>query len=91
MATLHVEISGRVQGVGFRWFVRKLAGELKLKGWVRNLPSGDVEVAAAGDENALVTFRERLTKGPPGAFVQRVTNVSAIDESALNEHFSIAG
>ena len=43
---LHFLIQGRVQGVGFRWFVQREASELELRGWVRNTEDGDVEVVA---------------------------------------------
>ena len=46
---LHFLIQGRVQGVGFRWFVQREASELDLRGWVRNTEDGDVEVVAAGE------------------------------------------
>jgi acylphosphatase len=45
---LHFLVRGRVQGVGFRWFVHREASELELKGWVRNTEDGDVEVVVAG-------------------------------------------
>jgi acylphosphatase len=64
-----IVVSGRVQGVGFRWFVRQAARELGLAGRVRNLPDGTVEVAVAGPEEALAALRERLREGPPGARV----------------------
>ena len=50
---LHFLIQGRVQGVGFRWFVQREAGELDLRGWVRNTEEGDVEVVAAGEPDDL--------------------------------------
>ncbi|HEY0514108.1 MAG TPA: acylphosphatase [Thermoanaerobaculia bacterium] len=62
-------VSGRVQGVGFRWFTRKAAQELALSGRVRNLPDGRVEVEAAGEPGRLEAFRGRLRQGPPGARV----------------------
>jgi acylphosphatase len=49
-------ISGRVQGVGFRYFTRTNAKEMALTGWVRNLPDGKVEVLAFGPENELEQF-----------------------------------
>jgi acylphosphatase len=67
-----IRLSGRVQGVGFRWFVRRAAQEFGLTGQVRNLPDGRVEVEAAGAPERLDAFRERLRQGPPGA---RVTHL----------------
>ncbi len=66
---LHVRVRGRVQGVGFRWFVREAARGLGLSGWVRNDPDGSVEVAAEGPDDAIRALRERLLEGPPGASV----------------------
>src|SRR5205085_7261348 len=65
-------VSGRVQGVGFRWYVRRAAQELGLAGRVRNLPDGRVEAEAAGEPEALNAFRARLREGPPGARVTRL-------------------
>ena len=45
----HYLVKGRVQGVGFRWFVQREAAEIGLRGWVRNTDDGHVEVVAAGD------------------------------------------
>ena len=67
----HVE--GRVQGVGFRAWVRATANRLGLVGYVRNLPDGSVEVEAAGPAEALDALRSALQVGPPAA---RVTSVS---------------
>jgi acylphosphatase len=70
---LRIRVSGRVQGVGFRWFVRQAAREVGgLSGRVRNLADGSLEVEVAGDEARLDALRERLRQGPPGA---RVTGV----------------
>ena len=76
MRVLHARISGRVQGVGFRWFVREEARRLGLSGWVKNLPSGEVEVAAAGEPSSVARLRVALEVGPSGA------EVSALDELA---------
>ena len=65
-------VSGRVQGVGFRWFVRRGAEALGLAGRVRNLADGRVEVAVSGSPEALSAFRERLRTGPPGSRVSRI-------------------
>jgi acylphosphatase len=69
---VRLRLTGRVQGVGFRWFVRQAARELGLAGRVRNLPDGSVEALAAGDSAALASFGERLREGPPGARVAKI-------------------
>jgi acylphosphatase len=60
-------VSGRVQGVGFRWFVTHLGAELGLRGVVRNLRDGCLEVVAAGTDSALAQLAEALADGPPAA------------------------
>ena len=65
-------ISGRVQGVGFRYFVQSVASRESIAGWVRNLDDGRVETAAAGDADAIERFERALRQGPPGARVDRV-------------------
>jgi acylphosphatase len=69
---LHFLIQGRVQGVGFRWFVQREASELELRGWVRNTEDGDVEVVAAGDPEDMAELRASLKRGPRGSRVDRV-------------------
>ena len=64
---LHFLIQGRVQGVGFRWFVQREASELELRGWVRNTEDGEVEVVAAGEAGNLDELRVSLRRGPRGA------------------------
>jgi acylphosphatase len=71
-------ISGRVQGVGFRWFVRESAKQLGLEGTVKNLYDGRVEVFAQGDLTSMYKFRELLQKGPA---MSRVDNVAESDEN----------
>lgn len=71
-------VAGRVQGVGFRHFVWRTAGELGLSGWVRNLSDGRVEVVASADEGILRELRSRLEQGPRMA---RVDAVMAEDDS----------
>ena len=62
-------VSGRVQGVSFRYFTRQEARRLGLVGWVKNLPTGEVEVRVAGAPEALEAFRRRLRQGPPAGRV----------------------
>jgi acylphosphatase len=69
---LHFLIRGRVQGVGFRWFVHREAQELDLRGWVRNTEDGEVEVVAAGSLQDLGELRTSLRRGPRGARVDQV-------------------
>ena len=78
MPAMHVLIAGRVQGVGFRWFVRVAARRLELSGWVRNLPDGTVEVAASGPEKSLDQFRRQLGRGPDAAHVEAVTDLDPV-------------
>ena len=69
-------ISGRVQGVGFRHFTRTNAGDLGIKGWVRNLDNGEVEVLIQGPEEKLKIMLEKLKNGPMPARVDRVNIVN---------------
>ena len=69
---LHFLVKGRVQGVGFRWFVHREASELDLRGWVRNTEDGDVEVVASGDAADLAELRASLRKGPRGSRVDNL-------------------
>ena len=78
-AGIRLILSGRVQGVGFRFFTRRRAGALGVSGWVRNLPDGTVEVEACGSNRALEELRHELRQGPTGS---RVTEVR---ETPLNE------
>ena len=69
---LHAFVSGRVQGVGYRAFTRDIANKLGLKGFVRNLPDGRVEVYAEGEEEALNKLLSKLWEGP---FFAKVTDI----------------
>ena len=71
-------ISGRVQGVGFRYFVFDAAARENVHGWVRNLPDGRVEVSAEADADALERFERSVRQGPRGARVDHVD----VDERA---------
>jgi acylphosphatase len=65
-------IEGEVQGVGYRFFVVRVARRLGLGGWVRNLPDGSVEALAEGDESRLAQFEVELRRGPSMAHVTGV-------------------
>jgi acylphosphatase len=89
---LHFLIQGRVQGVGFRWFVQREAGLLELRGWVRNTEEGEVEVVASGTAEELAKLRACLRRGPRGARVDRlVEHTLAESEVADLDSFRIDG
>lgn len=77
---MHVRVSGRVQGVGFRWFVLTEARRRGLKGWVRNNRDGSVELEAEGSAGEVAALRARVAEGPPAARVQHVVELPAGSE-----------
>ena len=89
---LHFLIQGRVQGVGFRWYVHREASELNLRGWVRNTEEGEVEVVASGDLADLAELRASLRRGPRGSRVDHLIEHSLEDKAAEGlSSFRIAG
>lgn len=82
-------ISGRVQGVGFRWFVHTRAVELGVRGWVANLPDGSVEVVGMATEPTLLSLDEIVRRGPRGASVSRVTTEDVPHEAVETKSFII--
>lgn len=68
----HYLVKGRVQGVGFRWFVQREAAEIGLRGWVRNTDDGHVEVVASGEPEDLAELKSALRKGSRGSRVDAV-------------------
>ena len=81
---LHFQIQGRVQGVGYRWFVQREAAGLALRGWVRNSEEGDVEVVASGSADDLAALRSILQRGPRGARVDHLLE-SHLPDSEAND------
>ena len=79
---LHCRVRGRVQGVGFRWFVQGVARELGLAGDVRNLADGSVEIRATGRPVDLDTLLEAVREGPRGS---RVDGVERLEGEELPE------
>ena len=65
-------ISGRVQGVGFRWFAQEAAGREGATGWIRNLADGRVEALVEGESEAVTRVERALRAGPSGARVDDV-------------------
>jgi acylphosphatase len=82
-------VRGRVQGVGFRWFVREAARGMGVSGSVRNLPDGSVEVDASGTAADVDRLLDRLRAGPPGARVIEVEVEERADDSGLPNPFEI--
>jgi acylphosphatase len=83
-------VRGRVQGVGFRWFVEREALILQIAGWVRNNPDGSVEVLAMGRPEQLSGLRMRLQEGPRAARVDNVEESVAEPVAALDS-FQVRG
>jgi acylphosphatase len=89
---IHYLVKGRVQGVGFRWFVHHEAAELGLRGWVRNTDTGEVEIVAAGNSEDLAELKNALHKGSRGSRVDAVLEHElAESEDAKLGPFEIEG
>jgi len=88
----HYLVKGRVQGVGFRWFVHQEAAELGLRGWVRNTEQGHVEIVAAGKPEELAELKDALRKGSRGSRVDAVEEQELVEsEGAQLGPFEIEG
>jgi acylphosphatase len=83
-------VRGRVQGVGFRWFVEREAHILGIAGWVRNNHDGSVEILAQGTRDQLIGLRSRLREGPRAARVDNVEESEAQPAAGLSS-FRIEG
>lgn len=83
-------VRGRVQGVGFRWFVEREAHILGIAGWVRNNSDSSVEVLAMGTRDQLAGLRSRLQQGPRAARVDHVEELEAKPVAGLS-NFRIEG
>jgi acylphosphatase len=81
---LHFMVKGRVQGVGFRWFVQREAAELGLNGWVKNTDQGDVEIVAAGEEALLAELKVALRKGSRGSRVDAVVEHELAESEGIS-------
>ena len=88
----HYLVKGRVQGVGFRWFVQREAAELGLRGWVRNTDDGHVEIIAVGEPDVLAELKAELRKGSRGSRVDAfIEHELAESEGANLGPFKIEG
>jgi acylphosphatase len=89
---VHYLVKGRVQGVGFRWFVQQEAAEIGLRGWVRNTDEGHVEILAMGEPTKLAELKDALRKGSRGSRVDAVVEHElAESEGAKLGPFEIEG
>jgi acylphosphatase len=86
---MHVIVRGRVQGVGFRYFVTQAARARDLAGWVLNRPDGAVQVEASGSDASIAAFLLELQSGPRGARVDTVEHLPATGEASLARPFTI--
>lgn len=82
-------VRGVVQGVGFRWFVLREAHRLDLRGWVKNLPDGSVEVVAEGPAGSLEQLQQALARGPHAAEVSGVEKLDVSHDIVLPNFFHI--
>lgn len=81
---IHLFISGKVQGVGFRHNTRKKARQLGISGWVRNLEDGRVEVQASGPEQAISEFMNFCKEGPATAYVKNLEQAEVTEKPEGN-------
>lgn len=81
-------VSGRVQGVGFRWFAEREALKRNIRGYVRNLEDGRVEILAQADRESLAGFGESIRRGPSASRVDDV-DVRAVDVDTALSSFRI--
>jgi len=88
MPTVHLRVKGRVQGVGFRWFVRVAARRLRLSGWVKNHDDGSVEIVAAGASDMLAELKKLVARGHDGAMVTEVVETDG-DETDVEYPFAM--
>jgi len=89
MRRVRFVITGRVQGVGFRWFVRAEARPLGLTGWIRNRQDGAVEGELEGRDDAIESLVPCLEVGPSSAIVTNVEIAEISDEQPSYKHFEI--
>ena len=89
MRRVHFVVTGRVQGVGFRWFIRAEARPLEIVGWVRNRADGAVEGVVEGRGDAIDSLIACLEVGPPSAIVTNVDISEISDQLEPFKQFEI--
>lgn len=88
METVHLVIKGKVQGVFYRATAKDVATELNIKGWVKNMPDGNVEMLVSGDKDQLEKFIDWCRSGPKRAVVKEII-ITSRDDSSLPGFFII--
>lgn len=87
----YLRITGRVQGVGFRYFTRKNANDLNIKGWVKNMPDGSVETVISGKPANVEEMKKRLWKGPCSARVDHIEELPLDEKTETFHDFNVRG
>lgn len=89
MKTVHIIVTGRVQGVGFRYFTIRYANDIGLHGWVRNMPDDRVETVLQGPDRDIERMIELLQKGPGTSIVTelKIREVESEEFSGFNVRF----
>jgi acylphosphatase len=82
MAAVHLEVFGKVQGVGFRAFTQRAARRRSVRGWVRNRQDGSVEALLIGDDSDVAAVVENCRRGPATARVDRLEQTPAADDGS---------
>ena len=89
MKTIQIRVHGRVQGVGFRYYTQRHAGDYSIKGWVRNSDDGCVEILAQGNGDNIANFLQIVEKGPVYARVDHL-DVSDIEATHAFKDFRVS-
>jgi acylphosphatase len=84
MAARHLQITGRVQGVGFRYSMQCEAARIGVHGWVRNRRDGSVEALVQGNDEAIAAITDWARRGPPGAQVTGLSVSEAVPENSTS-------
>ena|SRR3989339_659265 len=88
-SVIHLIVKGNVQGIGYRWFVKRTALSYGLSGWVRNLENGDVKVEAAGQKEKFESFIDAIKNNHPYANVNDIQQERIDENTSINSGFEI--